>query len=234
MTFEQWFRRWEMGLTEGKRARTFRKALELVQEHNGPIPPTIVETGCQREPEDWGAGCSTLLFADFVRTFGGEVDTVDNSPEHVARCNALLERAGHPAIANRYGSPVCVFTNDSVAFLRSRTTGIDLLYLDSFDYPYGKLLDIYGGKTDIAKAREALEAMPEDVILARHGFIVAESQEHCANEIRAAKPHLQPGAVVLIDDVLPGGGKPRLAKQLMREWGWEFVMEEYQTLWRVR
>jgi len=80
---------------------------------------------------------------------------------------------------------------------------IDLLYLDSFDYPEG----------------------PDDALR-------DASQQHCRNELEAALPFLAPSAIVLIDDGdLPGGGKPRLAKERLAQLGWTCVLDEYQTLW---
>jgi hypothetical protein len=36
----------------------------------------------------------------------------------------------------------------------------------------------------------------------------------------------------LIDDgALPGGGKPLLAKQRLRDLGWTCLIDAYQTLW---
>ena len=86
----------------------------------------IVETGSMRVPDNWeGDGQSTVLFDQFVTFHGGEVLTVDMSPE----CGDLIAQACSEQVRFTCG--------DSVRYLHKlRTTGdqrIDLLYLDSFD-----------------------------------------------------------------------------------------------------
>ena len=86
----------------------------------------IVETGSMRVPDNWeGDGQSTVLFDQFVTFHGGEVLTVDMSPE----CGDLIAQACSGQVRFTCG--------DSVRYLHKlRTTGdqrIDLLYLDSFD-----------------------------------------------------------------------------------------------------
>ena len=67
------------------------------------------------------------------------------------------------------------------------------------------------------------------------------SQRHCLNRgeertrVAAALPSLSAAAIVLIDDGdLPGGGKPRLAKELLSKLSWTCVIDDYQTLWSIR
>ena len=123
---------------------------------------------------------------------------------------------------------------DSVEFLQTLPddSRIDLLYLDSFDYPYGKILEKYGGREDIKKAIDIVQFMSDDEIVSKHLDIINDSQEHCLNEIKAALPFLHDQTPVLIDDGdLPGGGKPRLAKLFLAEKGYTCVAESYQTLW---
>lgn len=235
-----WFdRTYREGLLKAKRYHTTKAALTLVSQRTEC--PEIVETGCQHNAEEWGAGCSSTVLADFIAQgfpSYGQLYTVDTSADHLARCKAITERY-------KVTSYHC---DDSVEFLKDRAaikfqpptapgqpSGlIDLLYLDSFDYPYGTLLEAYGGKSDIDSARKIVEGMSDEAIVDRFGSVIAPCQEHCLAEIQAAAPSLTPGAVVLIDDVLPGGGKPRLAKEWMRAQGWLHVLEDYQTLWVVR
>ena len=234
-----WFdRTYREGLLKAKRYHTTKAALTLVSQRTEC--PEIVETGCQHNAEEWGAGCSTTVLADFIAQGFGELYTVDTSADHLARCKAITERFNH----------IVYVCDDSVQFLKDwsaathapgfappgafRSGPIDLLYLDSFDYPYGTLLEAYGGKSDIESARKIVEGMSDEAIVDRFGSVIAPCQEHCLAEIQAAAPSLTPGAVVLIDDVLPGGGKPRLAKEWMRSQGWLHVLEDYQTLWVVR
>lgn len=225
-----WFdRTYRANLTTAKRYHTFKAALTLLESRR-PAGALIVETGCQREVDDWGAGCSTTVLGSYCALTGGHLVSIDNDRKHLDRCMAIVNAAG-------LDSHVKLEHGDSVGWFEShRGPEIDLLYLDSFDYPYGKILDEYGGKTDIDKAKAIVDALSDAEIVERHRDIIAASQEHCLAEIKAAANSLHHGTVVLIDDVLPGGGKPRLASEWMRmrAQGWMKVLEDYQTLWVVR
>ena len=204
----------------GKRAPTMQLALRLLADG-----AEIVETGCAYTPDDWsGAGLSTVVFGAWAADHDGTVRTVDIDHDHLNACRRLTAAYRE-----------CVFYEeaDSVIFLDSLpAASIDLLYLDSLDYPYGALLDLYGGKTDLNAAITTLAALPEAEVVARHGTIIAASQEHCEREITAALPALHARSVVLIDDAgLPGGGKARLARRVLAGAGWTCRLEGYQILW---
>lgn len=185
-----------------------------------PFGARIVETGCAHTPDDWaGAGMSTVIFGAWAEATGSTVVSVDIDVHHIAMASEL-------AIG-----PIAYVNADSVTYLEERTEPIDLLYLDSLDYPYGALLDLYGGKTDLDGAIRRLGALGHEVERL-HGDIIAESQEHCAAEATAALPLLREGAVVLIDDAgLPGGGKARLARRVLMDAGFVNRLDGYQTLW---
>jgi hypothetical protein len=100
---------------------TMRIALNLL--HQKESEPMILETGCMRGFQDWGAGMSTYLFAEFVHKFGGYFHSVDISEEN----KAVAEYACQ-------GLPANIHLGDSLEFLRNWDKGkIDLLYLDSMD-----------------------------------------------------------------------------------------------------
>lgn len=207
------------------RWHTMKAALTIATQRASQAMPIIVETGCTREPEDWGGGMSTLIFGDYCHRWGGHVTTVDNEPKHLTRCKEITQEFAHC---------ISYIESDSVKYLENVPTPADLLYLDSFDYPYGKLLDIYGGKRDLDAAVKALAEIPEDEIVNRYWFIIQDSQEHCLREIQAAARSgtLGERTVLLIDDnSIPGGGKARLAKQWLAENGWTLVLDAYQSLW---
>jgi hypothetical protein len=123
--------------------------------------------------------------------------TVDLSERNMAMCKRVTKR---------YASLISYNVSDSVAYLNawsSSPRAIDLLYLDSWDYPIS-----------------AEYGEPEP------------SQRHCLYEFEAALPSLTSRSIVLIDDGdLPGGGKPRLAKERLAQLGWSCVIDDYQTLW---
>jgi hypothetical protein len=86
-------------------------------------PARIVETGCQRQADDPGAGMSTTVFGEFLRAGGGKLVSLDNDPGHCATARRLAA-----------GLPVEVIQTDSVAWLRAyRGPAFDALYSDSKD-----------------------------------------------------------------------------------------------------
>lgn len=204
---------------------SMQAALNLFLQRSGK---SIVETGCQRLDGDWGGGCSTSVFADFAEMMGLVVrfTSIDIDPANLATARSILDGLG---LAHR----VWFDEGDSVELLRGWAGGpIDLLYLDSFDYPYGRILEEYGGKTDLDAAIAQVKALSTQQVLGRHGHLVHACQEHCLFELKAAWPELHEQSIVLIDDNnLPGGGKPRLAKQFLADHGWINLIDAYQTLW---
>lgn len=198
---------------------TMKLALNLFLQRQGR---TIVETGCVRLANDFGAGCSTVLFCEFLQRYGGRLLSVDNNQDH-------LELAAE--LTAEWSSTRELFLGDSVYFLEStiRAHGrfprtIDLLYLDSFDYPVHQILE--------ACARDQINPVDDEAIAVRYPELVLPPQEHCLAELRAAQSLLHEESIVLIDDnELPGGGKSRLARQQLREWGWTCLLDLQQTLW---
>jgi hypothetical protein len=202
----------------GLRWPTMSLALELLETRGGH---NIVETGCAREADSWaGDGMSTLVFAEWIRDHNGHLWTVDADPGNLATCKILT--AGYEGI--------CYVLDDSVHFLSEHWEPIDLLYLDSFDYPLVELINLYGDLAKFPETIARLNKLGDDYIVANHADIIGDSQRHAEREIRAAQIHDQ--TIVLIDDAsLPGGGKARLAKQFLAETGWTCLMDAYQTLW---
>ncbi len=218
------------------RYSTFKIALNLLLQRTAyrTHPACILETGCARIPDDWGSGQSTLLFAEFVKRYGGKVFSVDLSPNSCRAARMILKD---------FDDLVSVHESDSLSFLslykqwlaQSSTSGVsqvDLLYLDSFDYPYWELVQLYGGGTDIEEAKRRLAGMSDDEIVAKHGKMILPCQEHCLNEAKLGMELLHERSIILIDDNnLPGGGKPRLAKRWLFEQGWHCLYDFQQTVW---
>ncbi|MFY9781370.1 MAG: class I SAM-dependent methyltransferase [Candidatus Baltobacteraceae bacterium] len=182
----------------GRRYGTFARAFELLLARTGR-DRTIVETGCVREKNDYSAGYSTVLFGELLTRGGGKLFTVDLSERNMALCKRFTKR---------FAPLISYNVSDSVEYLRAwsrapKPQTIDLLYLDSWDYP----------------------------VSAEHGE-PEPSQRHCLLEFEAALPALSERGIVLIDDGdLPGGGKPKLAKARLAELGWACEIDDYQTLW---
>lgn len=203
------------------RYQTFKMALTLLENHHGR---RIVETGTIRQAEDWGAGCSTLIFAEYCEAHDARLVTVDNSPHHMEISKKLTAD---------YAPWIEYVEADSIEYLKTlEPHSADLLYLDSFDYPYSELLNIYGGQKNIQQAMEILAELGDDEVFKRHTEIVLPCQLHCARELQTALHALHEDSIVLIDDAnIPGGGKPRIARQLLHELGWTEVLKDQQTLW---
>jgi hypothetical protein len=119
--FTQWFT--ETFTSSGARFKSFHDALQLFVEREGK---TIVETGTTRMVDDWGAGMSTVIFADVCKHYGGHIWTVDIEPKNMDCCRE---------ITHLFKPQIDYVVSDSLTFLRSWTIPIDLLYLDSMDCP---------------------------------------------------------------------------------------------------
>lgn len=203
----------------GARFPTFKLALNLFLLRGGDC---VAETGCVRAEGDYGAGCSTILFSELLARYGGLLFSVDRDRDHID----LAERLTAHCRDSRF-----LFHDDSLRFLTSTLPNaanfpgtIDLLYLDSLDYP---LAEIQSELT--AEERLRLSA---DEIAAALPHHVLPPQEHCLAELLAARPLLGEQSIVLIDDNdLPGGGKSRLAKRFLRSDGWVCLLDLRQTLW---
>jgi hypothetical protein len=107
------------------RYATFVYALKLMKERN---VKTIVETGTTRGAgiNCSGDGCSTLIFADWVRRTGGEFYSVDIDLQALK-----MAEKGLGSWLRRYAHLVQC---DSVAYLKNFNRTIDFLYLDSYDF----------------------------------------------------------------------------------------------------
>ena len=169
---------------------SFKIALNLLLQNHGTH---IVETGTVNEG-DFGAGASTIFFGKFLQKYGGKLWTVDISPEAIEECKKKTAD---------YKDNIVYVCEDSVEFLDKYLGPIDLLYLDSMDYP----------------------------LTASEGTI-EECQKHQLKELETAYSKVMPGGIILLDDNgLPGGGKTKLAKEFLENKGDICVMDFQQSLW---
>lgn len=102
---------------------TFKVAISLFLQRG---LKNIVETGCQRNMIDWGAGNSSLIFAETLNDFPdrGKLHTVDISEKNLMVCYEVTKNFKNTIL----------YAGDSVAFLSQFNEEVGLLYLDSFDY----------------------------------------------------------------------------------------------------
>jgi hypothetical protein len=87
--------------------------------------PCVVETGTSRS-DDWqGDGCSSVMFGDFCKHYDGRLYTVDISTRAIWACYGST-----PMLRDHIEYVV----SDSLKFLEWFNRGIDILYLDSYDW----------------------------------------------------------------------------------------------------
>lgn len=162
--------------------------------------PLIVETGCQRQEDDLGAGMSTSILGEFVQRYGGKLITVDLFQRHLDVCRACTLE---------YQNVIEYVASDSLKYMSSyKGPPADMVYLDSLDYPVGE----NAGDIEMQKA----------------------AQEHCLKEFKFGwnSGLITEDTLVLIDDnQLPGGGKPRMLKEHLVQEGWLCLMDLQQSLW---
>lgn len=229
-----------LGLDPFDRGRypTMQLALNLLA-IRCPTNTLIVETGCQREPNDIGAGCSTEIFSKYTTCTGGQLISIDNTKEHINRAKSYTKN--YPAISFIESDSVLALSN-FYSYIQEKcdppicgqwfNKTIDLLYLDSFDYPYVELLKLYGYDQDEKKSIKQLHSLTDEEIIYNHSDIILPCQQHTVKELIAAEHLLSDKSIILIDDnTLPGGGKTRLAKEWLVNNNWCCLFDFHQTLW---
>lgn len=213
------------------------------------MPAVIVETGCQRQRDDWGAGCSSQIFAEIVREFPNVYFvSVDIDPKNVALANEVVsEYSGMcPRARIVVGDSVEFLTTGLVPTLRSMDptliTASDkinastiLYYIDSWDYPIVEIAT-NDWQRPFEEGMAELKAMSDEKFMTLYGYRVAPSQRHCLKETEAVLNHNFLGvSIIMFDDCgFPGGGKPRLAKEyLSMGWKANLLFEQCQSIWIV-
>lgn len=197
---------------------TFVEALSLLTKKKGKI---IVETGTVRQEDDWGAGYSTVIFGRYCKEFGTKLYTIDNDGRHLVTAKVITEE---------FSDHIEYVLSDSVKALRDFRGEIDLLYLDSVDYPIDWILDRFG-RGDWGHSIDEARKMSEEEVLGLYGDIIVPCQEHQLQEMQEAYDKLTPNALILLDDAgMPAGGKVRLSKRFLEENGWKVLLSGQQVL----
>ena len=112
----------QLDYTFRRRYTTMRRALELLRK-NHPGHPVIVEIGTLRDSTK-GGGHSTYKFGEYCAQFGGELHTVDISPEAIEYSKEATAE---------FQPWINYHVSDSTEFLRNFDAEINLLYLDGYD-----------------------------------------------------------------------------------------------------
>ncbi len=182
-----WFEQKYKAKSDG-RYQTFKAALNLFLQNGGR---NIVETGTTRMIDDYGAGYSTVIFADFLSRYGGYLWTVDLSPVNMDICRIVTEPYKHL---------ISYEVSDSLVFLRNFETVIDLLYLDSYDYPLDGSDPFPCQNHQLTEFKLAERNLTDKTI------------------------------VLLDDNTFDNGGKTKLTKDYLIERGWRCVLDSQQSL----
>jgi hypothetical protein len=201
---DSWFKtNWD--LPGNMRYITFKIALNLFMQNDGK---TIVEMGTNWF-NDMGGGRSTNIFGEYLQKYGGKLYTVDIQQKSIDACKEFTKGLE---------SNIEYITDDSLHFLANFHQPIDLLYLDSYDYPIEAVVPSTTNKSQ--------EQIDQEIV---------NCQNHQLKEIKLAYPNLHVGSVILLDDnQLPKGGKTRLAKEFLKEKGIKLISDEgQQSLWLV-
>ena len=201
---KSWFSHWDE--PGNGRYITFKIALNLL--HQTKENPTIVETGTNWF-NDLGGGRSTNIFGEYLQKYGGKLYTVDIQQKSIDACKEFTKGLEQN---------IEYVTDDSLHFLENFHQSIDLLYLDSFDYPIEAVVP---GATD--KPQKQIDQE------------ISDCQNHQLKEIKLAYPNLHVGSIILLDDnQLPGGGKTKLTKEFLVEKGIKLILDDaQQSLWII-
>jgi hypothetical protein len=210
------------------RYSTFHMCLNLLNQRHPN--PTIVETGCQRLRDDLGGGMSTSIFTEYLYRHAPEGSLISVDISH-----ASLE-AAKQCIAEWPNIDVTLVCADSVTYLKDYNGPCDLLYLDSWDYPYELFLNHFGGQEDVEAALEQTRQLTRGQALDMFGNLVLPCQEHALKEFLAIEDRLSETCILLVDDnQLSGGGKPRLLKDyLASKKDWINLFDFQASLWLRR
>jgi hypothetical protein len=101
------------------RHRSFDMALRWLLLCQNPV---VVETGCMRAQEDYGAGMSTYLLGKFLSLHGGKLTSIELSETNAAfarqwteafRCVTVVQQHSHDWLRSYAGEPIDFFYSDS-------------------------------------------------------------------------------------------------------------------------
>ena len=189
---DSWSKKYRFLIGEGVRYPSMKIALNLLYQRGGK---NIIETGTTRAINDFGgAGMATIFLGDYAKRYGKRLYTVDILSEAIALSKSLT---------TEFADNITYVVSDSIAFLHTFPEKIDLLYLDSYDYP--------------------IDENPVEVLA---------SQEHQLRELKTAWDKLTSKSIVILDDnAWPGGGKCKLTKEFLIEKGWICLWDDFQSVW---
>jgi len=188
-----------------------RRSLQVALDLLGKNPAVIYETGSSA----WGTN-STLLFDDYVNSFGGALFTVDNRIEPMVR------------LVDQCSSKTTLCCDDSVEFLTKmvgRGPAPDLVYLDSWDVDWSAPVP-----SAVHGLSEFLTVLP---FLRKGSLLIIDDTPKDVAVMREVQPTFvdnflqsqltwgfMPGKGVLVNEFIASRG---LAKK---------IFHEYQVVWQ--
>ena len=184
-----WFYKKYFGVLPPQRYWSFKVALNIFLQRGGEV---IIETGSVGGKNDWAAGNSTYLFGDFCQHYNKKLITIDN--------REIVWKIAQEC-TQEFKENIEYILGDSVEFLEKYKERIDLLYLDSLDYP----LD--GNDPKMAQEHNLKE------IKVAYDRFTPQS------------------VVLLDDYDFPDGGKPKLTNEFLEKEGWICLLGNQQALW---
>lgn len=143
------------------RFSTFKTAISLFLQRNGC--KTIVETGCQRAVNDWGAGCSSLIFAETLNQFPekGILCSIDLSLPNLQTCYECIKHVDNQRFQLIHG--------DSVNALRGINEVISgpigLLFLDSLDLMPQDFKNVFAQTHQLNELKMVYNSLDENSVI---------------------------------------------------------------------
>jgi|694.fasta_scaffold00036_104 hypothetical protein len=111
----------------GLRKESFQLMIDKLSKKDSPL---IIETGCVRQVNDYGAGMSTVIFDKFIQDNKGQCYSIDINPYNIELAKSITKN-------------ISLICSDSVSYLfhmnkqlREINKTVDLLYLDSYDFDH--------------------------------------------------------------------------------------------------
>ena len=170
---------------------------------HAPTRPLIVETGCIRTFDNWGGDGCSTLVL----------------------AELAKERGGHLYSIDNSPDAISI----ARASIQPKGWEHNVTFMQGDSVP--TLADWGEGRW--GEDAPKIDVLYLDSLDAHSGAGDVIAQEHQVLELAFAWPHLSMGALILLDDNIPGG-KTEKTKKLLQRLGATLLADEYQSLWARR
>lgn len=212
---------------------SFKTALNLLMQI--PRDIHILETGCQRMVDDWGAGCSTKLFMHFLRqhwyvyeSCQHQLVSIDNSLPNLRLSYEVVENYIEPPHVSF--QPILSDSLEAMHRILDGKTTKEELQAHELAHKLGD--EIASTKFDLIylDSRDAnLDDKEDNDLAQQHQLKEAELAVQMFKSENLIDGH--PFILLLDDNNLPFGGKTRLTKEYLLDIGWILLYDWQQSLW---